>query len=649
MDKKNIVILGGGYAGVKAGKTLHKLNKKHGNLNITLIDKHPFHTLMTELHEVAGHRTDPSAIRVDLRKVFAGRTVNVVTDSINHIDFEQQVLTSDKTTYAYDYLVVATGNESNFFGVEGAEDNAHTLWSYEDAVNLRGHIRNMFEKASVEPLADERKKLLTFAVCGSGFTGVEMAGEIGEAKKHLSVEYGIDEKEVSIYNIEALGRILNTLKSDAQIRKVEKRYKKLGVELLLESPITKIAADSITLGDGTIIPTYTLIWTAGIKNTQFGESLGLKSGRANRMSTNCYMQSLDYENVFIAGDAVAYQDEEYGPLPQIVEAAEQSGHTAAENIFSLIESTSMHKHKQNYHGFMVSVGSRYAVADTGFKTSGWIAMLIKHFVNFFYLFMVGGLRQFWNYLRHEFFHVKNRRSFVGGHFSKASPNFWLVPLRLWLGVMWLVEGVKKIDEGWLKEPKMYASTPTTDGVTQSSETAEAVVDTVAAASQTAEPVVDTVAAASQAAEPVVDAAGQVVEHVSTLPWFADWITSHSPSGYGKAIFSEVPDFMQWMIDTIVAPNAVPIQTVMVVLEILIGLALLAGLFTFLASIVSVGMVVGISLTGMADATILWFFFGGIALIAGAGSTFGLDYYVLPPIKRWWSKTKFAKKSYLYFD
>ena len=93
----------------------------------------------------------------------------------------------------------------------------------------------------------------------------------------------------------------------------------------------------------------------------------------------------------------------------------------------------------------------------------------------------------------------------------------------------------------------------------------------------------------------------------------------------------------------------PIQTIMVAGEILLGLALIVGLFTFLVSIASAAMTIGIALTGMADATILWFFFGAIAMIAGSGSTFGLDYYVLPPLKRWWSKTKFAKKSYLYFD
>jgi len=635
---KKIVILGGSYAGVKAGKTLHKEFKNNDDVEITLIDKNNFHTLMTELHEVAAFRTEPESIKIDLFKIFAERKVNVVVDKINNINFKEQKLYSDSTEYEYDYLILATGNESNFFGVEGAEENAFTLWAYEDAIKIRKHIEEMFLKASYETDEEERKRMLTFAVCGGGFTGVEMAGELGDAKKSLCRKYDIDEKEVTIYNIEALDRILNMLESDAQVNKVsDKYYKKLGVELLKNSPIVKVDKDSITLKDGTVIPTYTLIWTAGIKNCDFCSGLGLETGRGGRILVDEHMKTNSYDNVYAAGDNTYYEDED-GVLPQIVEAAEQSGHTAASNIAAEIKNTEKHKHKQNYHGFMVSVGSRYAVADTGFKTSGWFAMLIKHFVNFYYQFLVSGVRQLWNYVNHEFFHVKNNRSFVGGHFSKRSPNFWLLPFRMWLGFMWLVEGVKKIDEGWLSEQKMYASTPAASGAADATAAASGAADATAAASGAA----DTWTAASGAAE-------GGAETVSNLPAFAQWIADHTPSGYGQALFKEVPGFMQWIIDNIVAPNAVPFQTVMVLMEIAIGLALIVGLFTFLSSVVSVGLTIGISLTGMSDATILWFFFGGIALIAGSGSTLGLDYYVLPRLKQWWKKTKFARKSYLYFD
>lgn len=590
-DKKRIVIVGGGYAGVKAGKTLHKLFRKDDSVEITLIDRNPYHTLMTELHEVAGHRTEPDAIQIDLRKIFAGRKVNVVTDNVESIDFEGKSLKTSRKTFAFDYIIIACGSDSNDFGIPGIKEHAFTLWSFKDAVTIREHVEKMFQLAAVEEDEMIRRQLLTFAVTGGGFTGVEMIGELGEAKVHLCEKYGVNPKEVTLYNIEAASRILNTLKDDKQVRKVENRYKKLGIQLLKDAALVEVTEDGFKLKDGRYIQTKTLIWGAGIKVSDFVGDLGVQSGRAGRAVVNEFMQSPDMAHVFYAGDNVHYEDED-GLLPQIVEAAEQTGHTAAANIGALIKGEPMKKHKQNYHGFMVSVGSRYAVSDNnGLKFNGFFAVMVKHFVNFFYLFMVSGVAQLMEYVRHEFFHVKNRRSFVGGHFSKSSPNFWLVPLRIFTGSMWLVEGYKKIGEGWLSEAKIYAS----DAVTQASNWgAEAATETV------------------------------------------------------KPLIENVPGFVQWGIDTFVAPNAIIFQTGMVIAEIVFGLMLIGGLFTFISAIATSGMTIGITLTGMADASILWYFFAGIALIGGSGSTFGLDYYVLPVLKKWWKKTPFARKSYLYF-
>lgn len=635
---KKIVILGGSYSGVKAGKTLHKLFKNDDNVEITLIDKNNFHTLMTELHEVAGHRTEPESVQINLQKIFAGRKVNVVRDTIKEFDFAKNVLKSDNSTYNYDYLIMGAGNEPNFFGVEGAEENSFTLWSFEDSVLLRHHIEDMFAKASTEKDAATRKQLLTFAVCGGGFTGVEMVGEIGEAKKHLSRKYNIDEKEVTIYNIEAMNRILNMLKNDAQVAKVEKRYKKLDIQLLKNSAVVKVGADSVTLKDGTEIPTKTLIWTTGIKNKSTLSELGFDLGRGGRIVVNESLQPLKdgkaTRNVFVIGDSASYQDET-GPLPQIVEAAEQTGHTAAINVAALIKGESLHKHKQEYHGFMVSVGSQYAVAETGFNSSGWFAVLIKHVVNIYYQIGVAGIRQVWNYLRHEFFHVKNRRSVFGGLFSSSSKNIWKLPLRLWLGYMWLVEGMVKIGEGWLESPK--------------------VVDTINAIAGFAPAGGDGgtgAARAGAAAEVVTAATGATgnasAEAANQLHPFFQWAIDHEPAGFGDAIMN-VPKWMVNMVNTIIKPIEVPFQTMMVVGEILIGLCLIFGLFTFLASLVSVGMGIGIAFTGMADASMIWYVVCAIALMEGAGRALGLDYYVIPAIKRWWSKLGFVQKSYLYFD
>ena len=656
--KTKILIIGGSYAGVKAGKTLHKIFRKNSEVEITLVDKNPFHTLMTELHEVAGHRTEADSIKIDLRKIFRGRKVNVVTDEINECDIPNHKVASAKRIYEFDYLILAIGSEPNFFGVKGAEENSHTLWSYQDAVELRAHVEHMFERASYENDPQERKRLLTFAVCGGGFTGVEMVGELGESKKHFCLKYNINPDDVTIYNIEALDRILGMLDSDKLVKKIEDKYfKKLGITLLKNSAIVEVKPDSFTLADGTVIPSYTLIWSAGIKCVEGASDFCLDKGKGSRINVNEYMQGLQdgqpIEGIYVAGDCASYHDAK-GFMPQIVQAAEQSAHTAALNIAEQIKGTGkLHVHEQKYNGFMVSVGSRTGVANIGFLASGWFAIFVKHFVNVYYQFMVAGFMQVANYLRHEIFNVKNRRSFVGGHFSKRSPNFWMVPFRVWLGFMWLTEGVAKIAEGWFKSPQVVNTVNSLAGIVAAQvkdgvdavSSAQRSVDAVSAATGVAQNATDAVTAASAV---VTEVSNQASDAIAKLPGIFQWVLNHKPAGYGDALI-KAPKFVLWIMNNWIAPIEVPVQIMMVVMEILIGLSFMGGLLTFPMALISIVMTIAIAMTGMADITMMWYFFGAIAILMGAGRTFGLDYYVIPWLKKHWIKTKLAGKSYLYYE
>ncbi|MCP5456062.1 MAG: FAD-dependent oxidoreductase [Thermotogae bacterium] len=203
-EKKKIVLLGAGYGGVLTAKKLAKKFKKDENVSITLIDKNPYHTMLTELHEVAAARVPENAVRIELEKIFAGRKVNLVMDHINDIDFDKNVLNGDNGKYDYDYLVLGTGSKPAFFGCKGAKENSLTLWSFEDAVKIKHHITDSFIKASSEKDAEKRKKLLTFITIGCGFTGVEMAGELGEWVKRLCEDYAIDRKDVKLYIVDLL-------------------------------------------------------------------------------------------------------------------------------------------------------------------------------------------------------------------------------------------------------------------------------------------------------------------------------------------------------------------------------------------------------------------------------------------------------------
>jgi NADH:ubiquinone reductase (H+-translocating) len=622
-NKKRIVILGAGYGGVHAAKLLNKKFKKDDSVEITLIDRNPYHTLMTELHEVAGGRVDPDSVRVDLRKVFNRSKVNLKTEEVLRIDLKNQTLHTEFEDYSYDYLVLGTGSEPAFFGVPGVKEHGFTLWSFEDAMRIRHHIENMFKEASKERNKNKRQAMLTFAVAGAGFTGIEMIGELVEWKNKLAKEYNVDKTEVRLMVVEAMGRILNILDEKG----AEKTYNwltKHGVEILTNAPIVEATPEKITLKDGKAIATNTLIWTCGIQGNSFNTNIGLNANNRKRLNANEYMQSLDKENVYLVGDCAWVEEGTSKSLPQIVEAALQTAETAAHNIAADIEKKEKKAFKSNYHGFMVSVGSHFAVANlNGVKMSGFFAMLMKHMVNLHYLFGVGGFYLICKYLSHEFFNMKDRRSFVGGHLAGKSPSLWLVPLRIYIGILWVLEALKKLvgEQTW---DKAHGFSKLTVGIGEDSwfraGNVKMPFDWLKAA--------DAASGASEAAEGAEGAAQVWAEPIMQMP------------GFFKAI-------MKLMIPN--ADIAVWFQRFVVLAELGIGLCLIAGLLTWIVSAVSAFLVVNFILSGMAAWEILWYFFGAIALMGGAGRVLGLDYFVMPWLGKLFTNFWLGKQRPIYAE
>ena len=621
MSKKtNIVIHGAGYAGVHAAKKLAKQYKKYDDVQITLIDKNPFHTLMTELHEVAGGRVEEESVKVNLSEIFHRTKVNVVVDYIENVDMKAQKVKTKFGEYTYDYLMIGMGNEPAYFGVPGVKENGFSLWSLEDALKIREHIEYKFKAASLERDAVKRKEMLTFVVAGSGFTGIEMAGELLEWKSTLAREYRVNEEEVSLLVVEAAGTILNML-DRKQADKAEKYMTKHGMKILKDSPITEVKADEITLKSGEVIRTQTLIWTCGIQNNADCMAYGLETARAGRLQANEYMQSTQYENVYLVGDC-AYVEEEPGKgNPQIVEAAEQTAKTAANNIIASIENKEKQKFKSSYHGFMVSIGGKYCVANLmGIKLSGLFAMLAKHMVNMIYLFGILNIPQVYRYLQHEFFGIKENRNILRGHLASKGNRLWLIPLRIYVGCVWLIEGLAKL----CGETTWHAAV---DALFNKGEW----LFTIGSDSWIQ--------------------AGNI-----TMPfgWLQDGVSGASAVAEGAAeavtpILSSMPGFYEAIMKVMI-PNqtmAHLFQIMVVCIEIGIGLALIAGLFTWIAGAASAFMTINFILSAMAGWNILWYTFGGIALMSGAGRTFGLDYYVMPWITKVASNWWIGKRKHIY--
>jgi len=573
---KKVLILGAGYAGVEVALTLAKKKRPKEEIDITIIDKNPYHTLLTELHEVAGNKVPEEAVAIPLREIFKYTPVNVIKDEIKSIDFSNSYVASENHRYEYDYLVIALGSEPNFYGIEGMDKYAYPLWSLKDAIRIREHIKECFIKASQEQDVEKRKKLLTFVVGGGGFTGVEMIGELSIWVKTLCEEYNISRDEVNLILVEALPVILCTL-SESNRKKVMRYLARKNVNVITDSPVAKVAEDFIELRDGTKVDTYTLIWTAGIRAARLSQPIDIETGPSARIKVDKYTRT-QYPNVYAVGDIAAFiSGDEI--LPALVETAIQTGRNAAKNILADIRNEKKEELSPKLHGIMVSVGSYCAVSEVmGRKFPIFISIILKYMVNIHYLFRIGGFELVFRYIKNEFFYKRQSKSIVERHFTVLNPTFWLVPLRLFFSYSWLVEGIGKISGGWLTKP-LLAGLP---------------ADTTTSAS--------------------VTETGEVVFRI---------ISEHTPAWYA------------WIAENIIIPNALFFQVLIVLAEVGLGLAFLSGTFTFIACLVSLGLNLNFILsTGLYDYN-WWFIPAAIALMGKSGHAFGVDHYLIPYLMRQW--------------
>ncbi|HBN84810.1 MAG TPA: pyridine nucleotide-disulfide oxidoreductase [Clostridiales bacterium] len=629
---KKIVIVGAGYAGIETALRLNKLNKLK-EVEITVIDKNSYHTLLTELHEVAGNRVSEEAVRIPLNRIFKYTDINIVCDKITKYDYENNVVKSDTKDYAYDYLVLAIGSSPNFFNIKGLEENAFTLWSFDDAIRIREHIKDCFVKASTEEDPEKRKQLLTFAISGAGFTGVEMMGELAQWVKSLVKEHRIDRSEVRLIIVDMLPRILNNLGEENAKKAHEYMEKKLNVEVRLNTAVKEVTADGFSTGNE-FIKTKTLIWAAGVRANNDVDEMQLgKPCRANRVKVDQYCRT-DYKNVYAIGDVSGLicpiDDREY---PAMVENALQTGHGVAKNIFNDINSKEQETVEVKMHGIMVSIGNYFTVSEImGKKLPVWLSIIMKYLVNMHYLFGITGFAGVARYLYHEVLERRQRKHFFEQHWSRRMQAWWVVPVRVFLGLTWLIEGIKKVKEGWFTSPKLASFLGmATDGIAG--------------------------ATPGTALAKRIDEVFGLKLHI-----FNFFIGKETSLLEGEALSSTLftkielfhfGDFnlVPWFLKNIVLAGdgiAMFFQVLTVIFEIGVGLLLIGGAFTFLASVVSAGLLaMFVTSTGLYEST-WWMAFASIATMGGAGRAFGLDYYLIPYLCNVWDNFSKNGKLRLFF-
>jgi NADH:ubiquinone reductase (H+-translocating) len=381
-SSKHIVILGGGFAGIGVLKKLQKEFHNDSSVEITLVSKDNFLLFTPMLPEVASGMIETRHIVTPVRsfcrkaKFYEANLESIDLDNkqvvLTHtIGRQTQPSSSDwrEHTLKYDYLVIALGSEDNFFGMSDIEENAFTMKTINDAIVLRNHMIKILEQANLEQdNHDLRKSLLTFVVVGGGFSGVETVGAVNDFVRESIKQYYPDiyMSDVRVILVSATDKILEQIDEELGKFALEK-LKESGVEFIMNTQVKGATKNKAVLHDDTVIPCYSLIWTAGVTPNKLIADLQCEHDRGHRIVANNYLEVQRYEGIVYAlGDCASITDPHTGkPYPPTAQHAIRQGNVAAKNIVSAIKGKREgKKRKFDYKtkGMMAEIGKRTGVA-----------------------------------------------------------------------------------------------------------------------------------------------------------------------------------------------------------------------------------------------------------------------------------------------
>lgn len=380
-----VVIIGGGFGGISLAKKLLK-----EKLQTILIDKNNYHTFQPLLYQVSTSGLEPDSIAYPLRKII--RTSNggyFRMAEVTSIDAENQLIYSNIGSLHYDYLVIATGSKTNFFGNDSIEKNGMWMKSVPHALNIRSLILENLEQAVITEDITERKALLNFVLAGAGPTGVELSGAISELRNHIvPKDYpDLDPSEMEIHLIEGMERVLPPM-SEESSEKAEEFLQELGVKIHLNTQVTSYDGKEVLTNTSLKLDTYTFIWSAGVTGAPVkGLDASALIEKANRYEVNKFSQVNGYKNIFAIGDIAVMESEKFPKgHPMVAQPAIQQGKHLAKNIVHLINGKELEPFKYFDKGTMATVGRNRAVVEIGkFKTGGFFAWFVWMFIHLWFL------------------------------------------------------------------------------------------------------------------------------------------------------------------------------------------------------------------------------------------------------------------------
>ena len=371
-----IVIIGGGFAGLELAKSL--ANKP---FQVILLDKNNHFTFQPLLYQVATGGLEPNSIAYPLRRKFRkAKNVHVRLAEVHELNPHLNVLSTSIGDIQYDYLVIATGSQPNFFGLD--KTRLLPLKSVPQALQMRNHVMRQFEKAAVAKSEAERSAYTNFVVVGAGPTGVELAGALGEMKRYvLPKDYPeLDFSIMNIHLVEGLDSVLSAM-SDKSSVAAKKALESLGVEIHLNTLIKDYDGEQIEV-NGQIIPTRNLIWTAGVKPATI-EGMEDAISERGRIKVNEYNQVLSYSNIYAIGDVAEMTSDQFPKgYPMLAPVAVQQGQQLGKNFIRKAQDKPMLPFKYLDKGTMATIGRNRAVADIGqLHLKGFFAWLAWMFVH----------------------------------------------------------------------------------------------------------------------------------------------------------------------------------------------------------------------------------------------------------------------------
>lgn len=380
-DRKRVVIVGAGFGGLKLAR---KLSRKK-ELQVVLINKHNYHEFQPLYYQVATAGLEANSILFPLRAVFGDcKNVHIRVTAVTGVRTAEKTVDTELGPITYDYLVMATGAETNFFNQQNIIQNALAMKSVAEAIALRNRMLQNFEDALSVVTDDEKEGLMDVVVVGGGPTGVELCGTLAEMRRTvLPKDYPeLDFKMMDIHLIESGGELLGPMSVQSQEHALE-YLQELGVNVRLNTRVKDFDGRIVTMNDGSTLRTNNLIWTAGVKASPLAGLPPETIGRGGRVIVNRFSQVQGFTDIFAIGD-VALMTEEKWPNghPQIAQPAIQQGLHLAKNLLHLVRNEPMTEFTYRDLGTMATIGRGLAVVELPFfKFQGFFAWLTWLFVH----------------------------------------------------------------------------------------------------------------------------------------------------------------------------------------------------------------------------------------------------------------------------